>query len=93
MRIHLEEQDNQNDQQNLLPEIFSLIRIRLGHDFSNYKRPTILRRIERRINIRNLPDLASYVRFADQNPEEIGMLAKDLSDIGDQFFPRPDRFL
>src|SRR5688572_23331237 len=39
------------DQQQALREIFAQIRLRTGHDFTNYNRPTLLRRIERRINI------------------------------------------
>lgn len=58
------------DQQQALREIFSQLRFRTGHDFSNYKRPTLLRRIERRINVRNPPSLSDYVEFLQQHPEE-----------------------
>jgi len=78
VQIHLEDQEQTVEQQNLLREIFTRIQTKLGHNFSNYKRPTILRRIERRINMRNLPDLATYVEFIDQNPDEIIALQKDL---------------
>jgi PAS domain S-box-containing protein len=65
-------------QQQALREIFTLLRVRTGHDFSNYKRATLLRRIERRINIRNLPDLPSYTAFLQQNQDEPNALLKDL---------------
>jgi two-component system CheB/CheR fusion protein len=61
-----------------LREIFAHLRLRTGHDFSNYKRPTLLRRIERRINVRELPDLATYTRFLLENPDEAHALLKDL---------------
>jgi two-component system CheB/CheR fusion protein len=74
------------DQQQALREIFTDIRLRTGHDFSNYKRPTLLRRIERRINIHNLPDLPSYVAYIRQNPDELTALLKDLLISVTNFF-------
>ncbi|PWT99281.1 MAG: hypothetical protein C5B52_10875 [Bacteroidetes bacterium] len=74
------------DQQQALRELFTEIRLKTGHDFSNYKRPTLLRRIERRINIHNLPDLPSYVTFMHQNPEETTALLKDLLISVTNFF-------
>lgn len=74
------------DQQQALREVFAEIRMRTGHDFSNYKRPTLLRRIERRINIRNLPDLPSYVAYMHQNHEETTALLKDLLISVTNFF-------
>lgn len=74
------------DQQQALREIFTEIRIKTGHDFSNYKRPTLLRRIERRINIHNLPDLPSYVAFMHQNTDETNALLKDLLISVTNFF-------
>jgi two-component system CheB/CheR fusion protein len=74
------------DQQQALREIFTDIRVRTGHDFSNYKRPTLLRRIERRINIHNLPDLPSYVAYIHQNPDETIALQRDLLISVTNFF-------
>jgi len=75
-----------DDQQHALREIFSQLRLRTGHDFSNYKRPTLLRRIERRINIRSLPNLPAYASYLQQNPEEISALLKDLLISVTNFF-------
>jgi len=74
------------DQQHALREIFADIRIRTGHDFTNYKRPTLLRRIERRINIHNLPDLPSYVNYLKHTQEETTALIKDLLISVTNFF-------
>lgn len=74
------------DQQQALRTIFTEIRVRTGHDFSNYKRPTLLRRIERRINIHNLPDLPSYVAYMQENPGETAALLKDLLISVTNFF-------
>jgi len=48
------------NQQASLREIFTQLRIKTGHDFSNYKRASVLRRIERRINIHQLLILCSW---------------------------------
>lgn len=68
--IPVEAEARAEEQQQALREIFTQLRPRTGHDFSNYKRPTLLRRIERRINIHNLPDLPAYSAFCQQRPEE-----------------------
>jgi len=75
-----------DDQQQALREIFTQLRIRTGHDFTNYKRPTLLRRIERRINISGLPDLPSYADFLHANPAEPSALLKDLLISVTNFF-------
>lgn len=73
-------------QQQALREIFTQLRVRTGNDFSNYKRPTLLRRIERRISVRNLPDISAYAAFVQQNTEEASALLKDLLISVTNFF-------
>lgn len=86
IQIPVEAEKRAEDQQHALREIFTLLRLRTGHDFSNYKRPTLLRRIERRINIRNLPHLPAYAAYLQQNPDEITALLKDLLISVTNFF-------
>ncbi|HKE56387.1 MAG TPA: CheR family methyltransferase [Pyrinomonadaceae bacterium] len=73
------------DEQALL-EIFTQLRVRTGHDFSNYKRGTILRRIERRLGLRELPNLSAYSQYLKQQPEEVHALMKDLLISVTNFF-------
>lgn len=75
-----------DDQQKALREIFTQLRIRTGHDFTNYKRPTLLRRIERRINITGHSDLPSYAAFMHDNPDEPAALLKDVLISVTNFF-------
>jgi two-component system CheB/CheR fusion protein len=86
VHIPLEPQSKDESLQLSLKEIFAYIRLRTGHDFTNYKRPTLLRRIERRINIRNLPDLATYVTYLKENNDEVTSLLKDLLISVTNFF-------
>jgi len=86
VRIPAEAEKRPEELQQALREVFTQLRVRTGHDFSNYKRPTLLRRIERRINIRNLPDLPAYSNFVQRNPDEIIALLKDLLISVTNFF-------
>jgi two-component system CheB/CheR fusion protein len=90
--IPLEPKDRPDDQQKALREIFTQLKVRTGHDFTNYKRATILRRIERRINVRNLRDLPSYSRLVRSDPEEVQALLKDLLISVTSFFRDQEAF-
>ncbi len=86
VEIAEEAEKRPEDHQQALREIFTLIRTSTGHDFSNYKRPTLLRRLERRINVRGLPDLPAYVKYIQKNPDEASALLKDLLISVTNFF-------
>jgi PAS domain S-box-containing protein len=74
------------DDQMALREIFTQLRLHTGHDFTNYKRPTLLRRIERRINVHNLTGLPAYAAFLQENIDEPTALLKDLLISVTNFF-------
>ncbi|HEY3597302.1 MAG TPA: CheR family methyltransferase [Paraburkholderia sp.] len=61
-----------------LRDILATLRTHTGHDFRHYKRATVLRRVERRLQVNALPDLPSYQRFLKANPEETRALLKDM---------------
>ena len=62
---------------NQLKKIFQTIRTQTGHDFSDYKRNTIVRRIAKRIAINQLQSVEDYITFLQDNPVEIEKLYKD----------------
>ena len=86
VEISVEPEQRPEEQQQFLRDIFTTLRLRTGHDFSNYKRPTILRRIERRINVFDLPDLTTYAAFVRDNRDEASALLKDLLISVTNFF-------
>jgi PAS domain S-box-containing protein len=89
LNVHLPDEPDgtyEEIQNKALQTIFTKLKIRTGHDFSNYKRPTLLRRIERRISVHNLSDLPTYVAALVDNPEEINALLKDLLISVTNFF-------
>ena len=61
-----------------LEKVVILIRDHVGHDFSLYKKNTLLRRIERRKGIHQISKIQHYVRFLQENPQEIDILFKEL---------------
>jgi two-component system, chemotaxis family, CheB/CheR fusion protein len=80
------------EQEKALRGILSQLRVRTGHDFTNYKRATVLRRIERRITVRGLPDLASYAAYIRDEKEESQALLKDLLISVTNFFRNKESF-
>lgn len=62
----------------VLQALLTILRIRTGHDFRHYKRGTVMRRIERRLQVNGVADLAGYKRFIETHPEETTALLKDM---------------
>ncbi|HZL08552.1 MAG TPA: chemotaxis protein CheB [Prolixibacteraceae bacterium] len=73
-----------------LEKIIILLRIHTGNDFSLYKKNTVYRRIERRMGIHKIEKIVSYVRFLQENPNEIDILFKELLIGVTNFFRDPD---
>ncbi len=61
-----------------LQKIAILLRTQTGHDFSLYKKNTLYRRIERRMNIHQIDKITNYVRFLQDNPSELDILFKEI---------------
>jgi chemotaxis methyl-accepting protein methylase len=72
-----------------LEKVFVLLRARTGTDFSAYKATTIHRRLERRLNVHQLESLAHYVRYAQENPQELDLLFRELLIGVTSFFRDP----
>jgi two-component system CheB/CheR fusion protein len=69
-----------------LRDIITTVRSRTGHDFSNYKQSTILRRVTRRMQMREVADLASYLRYLRDHPSDVAELQQDLLISVTNFF-------
>ncbi|MBF9221136.1 CheR family methyltransferase [Hymenobacter ruricola] len=77
-RPRLKEPESTSKPAHALQKIFLLIRAQTGHDFSFYKRNTVFRRIERRMNAHQIKEFTHYVRFLQENPAEVEALFKEL---------------
>jgi two-component system CheB/CheR fusion protein len=72
-----------------LDKVVILLRTLSGNDFSFYKRNTLYRRIERRMGIHQLSRMTAYVRYLQENPQELELLFKELLIGVTQFFRDP----
>ncbi|MFA6014215.1 MAG: chemotaxis protein CheB [Gallionellaceae bacterium] len=75
-----------------LKKILILVRAQTGHDFSQYKPSTILRRIGRRMTVNQVDSLESYVQYLQQTPSEIESLFRDLLIGVTNFFRDSEAF-
>jgi two-component system CheB/CheR fusion protein len=71
--MNLEEKDH-----SALSKVLILLRAKTGNDFSMYKKNTLYRRIERRMGIHQIDRIASYVRYLQENSQELEILFKEL---------------
>ena len=83
-------QDSRQDQP--FQSIFFLLRSRTGHDFSQYKRNTIRRRVERRMAVHQIERIEDYVRYLQLTPGEVDALFRDLLIGVTNFFRDPEIF-
>jgi len=72
-----------------LDKIIILLRDHTGHDFSMYKKNTLFRRIERRKSVHQIHKINNYVRFLQENSNEIDILFKELLIGVTSFFRDP----
>ncbi|MDQ8184119.1 chemotaxis protein CheB [Pelagicoccus sp. SDUM812002] len=79
-------------EQQILQRLFSLVASRTNRDFSNYRISTILRRIERRMQLRGIDDLADYLTTLNEEPYEAHALAEDMLVTVTSFFRDPKVF-
>jgi two-component system CheB/CheR fusion protein len=75
-----------------LKKIFVVLRAQTGHDFSQYKPSTIVRRIERRMAVHQIDSMVGYVKYLQQTPTEGDALFCDLLIGVTSFFRDPEAF-
>ncbi len=75
-----------------MKRILTLIRVRGGHDFGSYKRDTLVRRVERRMDLHRIARSADYLRFLETNHAEIDALWRDWLISVSAFFRDPEAF-
>ena len=72
--------------------ICEILRVRLGHDFSQYKDKTFLRRVQRRMQVVGVSQLTDYVAALEQDQGEAALLFRDLLIGVTTFFRDADAF-
>src|SRR5690242_1236020 len=76
----------------VLRRIIAHLRVRTGHDFSKYKRSTVLRRIARRMQVTRADDLNEYYEVMRDSADEAQALLGDLLISVTTFFRDSEAF-
>ena len=75
-----------------LKQICGRLRGATGHDFSEYKESTLVRRIQRRMQVHQLTEVAQYIDLLHRDRREGDLLFKDLLIGVTQFFRDPEAY-
>lgn len=78
--------------QSVLQKIYILLRTHTNHDFSLYKKNTIIRRVERRMHVHQIDNIQDYQTYLTRSEREIHVLFKDLLIGVTSFFRDPEAF-
>jgi two-component system, chemotaxis family, CheB/CheR fusion protein len=76
----------------LLRRVLAHLRVRTGHDFSKYKRSTVLRRLARRLQVTRTENLSEYYEVLRESADEAQALLSDLLISVTTFFRDHDAF-
>jgi two-component system CheB/CheR fusion protein len=74
------------DDEALVNEILNLVRVSTSHDFSNYKKPTILRRLAKNMAEKSFKSVREYYDFLLERPEETQELGREFLINVTKFF-------
>ncbi|MEO6715885.1 MAG: chemotaxis protein CheB [Novosphingobium sp.] len=75
-----------------LTTIMGALRARSGHDFSQYKEKTLVRRLQRRMQVLEIETPAAYIERFRAQPEELDLLFRELLIGVTHFFRDPASF-
>jgi two-component system CheB/CheR fusion protein len=78
--------------EDLLRRVLMHLRARTGHDFTKYKRSTVLRRIARRMQVTRTSELKAYYNTLRENADEAQALLSDLLISVTTFFRDAETF-
>ena len=83
---------NEPRDERVLRVFLEQLRQRSGIDFTAYKRPTILRRLQRRMVATGATKLRDYVRYIERHPDEYQRLVSSFLIKVTEFFRDPELF-
>jgi two-component system, chemotaxis family, CheB/CheR fusion protein len=73
-----------------LAEILTIVRNRTELDFQGYKEPMLFRRVQRRMGMSHIPDMAQYIELLGSSSDEARLLASSFLIGVTEFFREPD---
>lgn len=75
-----------------LANVLSVLRAKTGHDFSKYKIKTVMRRIQRRMQVLQADNVPAYIKHLREDPVEPELLFRDMLIGVTEFFRDPEAF-
>ena len=75
-----------------MAQICAVLRARTGHDFSGYKEKSLVRRIQRRLQVLKISDPAEFLERLRKDPHEVDLLLQDLLIGVTSFFRDPEAY-
>ncbi len=88
----IDEVTSTEDAADLLNQIFITLKTRTKYDFRPYRKPMVFRRIQRRMGLARIDEIALYLKFLNEHPEEVNALYKDLLISVTAFFRDPETY-
>ncbi|MBK6266151.1 PAS domain-containing protein [Marivirga sp. S37H4] len=82
---------SENEEASIL-EVIGLIKEHTPLDFTHYKRPTIVRRIIKRMVTNEMGEIGKYIHFLKSSPAEIDLLSREFLIKVTSFFRDPEAF-
>ena len=92
IKLPLPDPEMSDEENEALASIFTKLRRTTGHDFTPYKRSTVLRRLARRLQLHGVDRLSEYLQFVETTPDEPRALLGDMLISVTQFFREPEAF-
>jgi chemotaxis methyl-accepting protein methylase/chemotaxis response regulator CheB/signal transduction histidine kinase len=75
-----------------LESILKLLRVRTNSDYRHYKRATIVRRLRRRMALKQAASMADYRKLLEEDQSELTQLSRDMLIGVSSFFRDPEAF-
>jgi two-component system, chemotaxis family, CheB/CheR fusion protein len=75
-----------------LAKIIAILRTQIGHDFSKYKEKTLIRRIQRRMQVLQVDTAPAYIDRLHEEPQQVDLLFREFLIGVTRFFRDPDAF-
>ncbi|HUR11332.1 MAG TPA: chemotaxis protein CheB [Flavitalea sp.] len=76
----------------LLQKLLDIVKQITTYDFSHYKKPTIHRRLAKRMTLKNVRHLDNYIELLEKEPDEVKLLCKEFLIGVTRFFRDEESF-
>lgn len=78
--------ESKGDHERVFDEIIPMVNKTANHDFSAYKKPTIQRRLAKRMRDKGIDSLQTYLEYLSSDPVELKLLSQEFLINVTKFF-------